>query len=245
MYRPYSHSRLATYLQCPRKFKFHYIEKLKGKATDDTPLKKGELTHFLIESKIKGNTPDMKQIEEKYKPEIVSSAKDIVDNKFLNMDFVKKLKEKYNIVACESKFGLDENFSPCGYWDKKALIRGALDLTAVSKSDTQKQYIIVDWKTGKVKQSVDSKLDQLGLYSIVLYETDKIDSCYGVYAYVEHNEVKHNFYDEATRVTQKKELLRLIDVLNKDKSFKKNTTPLCNWCQFQEICEKGTSNGDC
>lgn len=73
----------------------------------------------------------------------------------------------------EFKFGIDENFTPCDFYDKKVWSRGAADLV-IKKG---KECIIFDYKTGKRKPS-----DQLKLYAAYAFalwpEIETVHTCF-------------------------------------------------------------------
>ena len=62
----------------------------------------------------------------------------------------------------EFKFGIDENFTPCDFYDKKVWSRGAADLV-IKKG---KECIIFDYKTGKRKPSISSAIRRIRLCAV-------------------------------------------------------------------------------
>ena len=48
-FAPYSYSKISTFVSCPKKFKFQYIDKI-GTFLDTPALIKGRTIHYLIEN---------------------------------------------------------------------------------------------------------------------------------------------------------------------------------------------------
>ena len=49
-FAPYSFSRLATHKNCPRKFRYSYIDKIPSGRVDRTAVLKGAAVHSIIEN---------------------------------------------------------------------------------------------------------------------------------------------------------------------------------------------------
>ena len=81
-------------------------------------------------------------------------------NKYIKpVDKVRENLEGYNIYT-EYKLAIDEHFQPTQYMNQEGgLYRGKLDLLALNSS----KAVVIDWKTGKVKEDVK----QLQFYAIL------------------------------------------------------------------------------
>ena len=49
IYNPYSISKIGTYAQCPKKFDYLYIQKLRGLFSANKALYKGSYIHWMLE----------------------------------------------------------------------------------------------------------------------------------------------------------------------------------------------------
>lgn len=216
-FAPYSYSKISMYHQCPRKFKYAIIDKLKGIQTDDTALIKGRAIHSFLE-----NYPVRIDISPEFEAAISA---------FIQSDFGKAVLNKPS--TREYKFGLDRYLNPCDFWDKAVFIRGLIDHISVCEDTVH----LIDYKTGKYKDEKYQSFDQLLVYAIYFFNKyKKIDKIKISYVYVEHNLensmlLERQFLDNYTN-----QLQGLISPLENDQSFNKNVSKLCGYCQFRDIC---------
>jgi CRISPR/Cas system-associated exonuclease Cas4 (RecB family) len=241
-YAPYSWSRIQTYKQCPRKFKYQYIDKIPVEQKCQKALIKGKFIHSLLEHN--GDINELKKSDD-YK-EIQKSIGDCITKQdikefyeiyktFTNTELYKKLNNNKTLFT-ELFIALDEDLKIVPY--DTALFRGYIDKVYVNPK-TNKVYCI-DWKTGKVNQK--QTYGQLLFYSIGLFDKlpENIESIELVYVYVEHNKVQKKTVYRKDVEKYKKALLNTISKIEKDETFPKNESPLCDFCDFQELCSLDT-----
>jgi PD-(D/E)XK nuclease superfamily len=85
--------------------------------------------------------------------------------------------EKYAVqpVEAEISFAVDRDLKPVGFWDKGAFLRGKYDV--VMRYPEQQSACVLDWKSGKIRESED----QLELGALLLMASDqRIDRVTGV-----------------------------------------------------------------
>jgi hypothetical protein len=128
----WSYSALTTYELCPKKY-FHLYVAEKG-----TPERvKDEDSSFSADGKI---------VHDAMKKRVCDGVEfDLPLRHYEPMakKFAKAPGKKYG----EMKLALTREFEPCGYFDKTVWVRVVIDLSIVQGSTA----IVVDWKTGKVK----------------------------------------------------------------------------------------------
>jgi len=148
-YAPYSFSKMNTFNQCNRKFKYQVIDKVKPEKTDTTALRKGVEIHKVLE---------------KYPvvPDSVSKQNLEIANTFINSELGRYYFNLNN--TREVKFGLDNTLTP-GEYSKTSLFRGFIDFVCI-KDD---MLILVDWKTGKLKETKYQDFTQLLLYAVYFF----------------------------------------------------------------------------
>lgn len=141
--KPYSFSKLSTHVQCPRKYKYAYIDKApEDQDVDITALLKGRAVHSIIENYPNKSThawaPKYQHIADKF--------------------FRTSLAKKYLTIPStrEHKFGISKKLEPTEYNDKEALFRGLIDyitiidkyeeeiLTVESIDDISDEYEIIE-----------------------------------------------------------------------------------------------------
>lgn len=132
-FAPYSYSKISTFVSCPKKFKFQYIDKI-GTFLDTPALIKGRTIHYLIENS--SLSPD------EYSDEMKQNIKDFpealeIKNNFENSDLgFKYLKDIDKSPINEYKLGLDFTLSGINY-SKESLFNGIVDYICVKSYYTE------------------------------------------------------------------------------------------------------------
>jgi CRISPR/Cas system-associated exonuclease Cas4 (RecB family) len=222
IHAPYSYSRISTYQQCPLKFKFKYVDKVKVPFVYSEALIKGGTLHHILEHHPEKSTH---KHQEKYQS---------VADEFINSDVGKDLLSRES--KRELDIGLTKDLEPCEYSSKEAMFRGSVDYFTM-KDD----YLwIVDWKSGKEKDLKWQSFDQnmwYALYFFIMY--GKLDKIKITYQYIEHNNADNSVIMERQYLLNYK--TSLIDNINKienDTEFKLKESALCPYCDFQDICTR-------
>lgn len=229
-YLPYSYSRMSTYLQCPRRFKLHYIDNVPEQYDQYIlmALSKGSKVHSLLE---------------KYpKIETESKSYDIVE-KFIRSPVAEPyldaiLNEKPN--KREFPFGLTKDFECTEYDSPDALYHGKIDMITTINN----RLTLVDYKTGKAKEQSYQNYAQLILYGIYFFQKTNVQEIDIAFVYVEH--------DHENTLTLKREYLehykdmfrKIVVDIEGDTEFQKNTKnckfcPYAKHCEIQQLNEKG------
>ena len=132
-YAPYSSSKIGLHKQCPRKFKYRYIDKLLAAFTHSEASTKGHIIHSLLEH-------HTKPLPEKIK--IIKTDRDIQKSEFYNKDLVKEGILAYNKfietnlgreifsmsnIGNELWCALDNKLTPTEYHASNAMYRGKID----------------------------------------------------------------------------------------------------------------------
>ena len=235
-YSPYSFSKINTHQQCPRKFKYIYVDKAPRLEEPSIPLAKGKFIHLLLEHH--GDLQKVKQDKE-FKEIVAVLGKDgIRDNYKIYTDFKKSAIGKkftgFNEVFTELKLGLSQDlefFNYDSYKDPNLLLRGYID----AGFEVNNRLLLVDWKTGKIPNTTN--WGQLLYYSIGLFSKMPYDEIVIAYVYIEHQKVIHKKVTRKNIMKYKKALLDSIEPIEEDVHFKKNETALCDWCPFQGHCQ--------
>jgi len=206
-------------VSCPRKFKYTYVDKIRG-PLDNEALLKGSAIHSSLEQY---PLPGTHKLSGKYQ--------DIVDN-FVNSKYSELFKVPYKK---EESFGLSHGLEPIKY-SNDALFRGYIDYYTVLGSENH--YIrIVDYKTGKYKEPRFQNFNQLMFYAIYMFQKyQKINTIEIIYVYVEHLCDNSMVLSREYLGEYKKTLSEHISMVE-NSNFCKNATPLCNYCDFKTICD--------
>jgi len=251
----YSHSKLSTFEQCPLKYKFRYIDKIKPEIEKSIESYLGSAVHDTLEwiyNSVKENSERIINLDEvieyylnKWKENVPQDVL-IVKEQFTSGDYLNKgiqflidYFQKYQpfkdgTLECEKKITLtlDSNTNLIGYIDR------------LVHDIEEGHYEIHDYKTAGTLPSQE-KMDedrQLALYSIAikeLYGKDK--EVILVWHYLAHN---HKIVSRRTNEqleSLKEEIKELIEQIRQTEEFPPCKSILCDWCEYKSMCPKWNS----
>lgn len=250
----YSHSKLGTFEQCPLKFKFKYIDKLKPVIEKTIEAHLGSAVHDTLEWVY--NTVKEKSKEADYIPPSLDEImmhfvkawqKDlseqvlIVKKQYTQKDYLNKgiqfLADYYQqhypfkdgTIECEKEISiiLDENTRITGFIDR------------LVHNIEQNRYEIHDYKTAGTlpTQEKMNQDKQLALYSIAikeLYGKDK--EVLLVWHYLAYNQKIISRRTDEQLEKLKEETKKLIQEIEETKEFISRKSILCEWCEFKPVC---------
>jgi len=240
----YSHSRLNDFEQCPLKYKYKYIDKIKTKEISIEAFL-GKIVHNALEwlyKQIKQEkTPTIDDIimfytknwQEKFKPEITKITRDLKPEDYFNkgVEFLINYYTKHqpfddNTIETEKRIfiKLNEEHKIIGYIDR-----------LVNKKGT---YEIHDYKTANnlPHQETIDKDRQLALYSIAIREEFQTKRIKLIWHYLAHNKTIYSTRTNEQLEQLKKDILNLIKTIESTKEFSPNKSVLCNWCEYKKYC---------
>jgi len=256
MAKLYSHSKLKTFEQCPRKFKFKYIEKITPEIEGAIESHLGKVVHNTLEWVYKQakekKVLTIEQIiqyyaenwQENYKPEIP-----IIKTEFTQADYFNKgvqfLVDYYNkytpfqdgTIECEKKVLIELDS------DGEYKIQGFID-RVVYNLETQ-QYEIHDYKTANYLPSQDD-IDndrQLALYGIAIKELFGYDKeIILIWHYLAHNKKIISQRNNEQLQQLKTETIAQIKQIEATTKFPHYISKLCDWCEYKDICPAWNKN---
>lgn len=243
----YSHSRLSTFEQCPKKFEFKYLKKVEPDFDQSIEGFLGNQIHNTLEwvynnSDEEHNLDDIiKYFIESWNREFKNSIK-IVKEDMLSEDYFNKgikslinyfLKHspfKDNTIETEKKIyvTLDGN--------REYLLIGYID-RLVHHEDTN-IFEIHDYKTGSIKSQQELDQDrQLALYSLGIREMFKdVQDVKLVWHFLDSNKELRSERTMEQLTNLKKEVLNLIKKIESTTEFSTKKSTLCSWCEFKSKC---------
>ncbi|MBZ5643046.1 MAG: PD-(D/E)XK nuclease family protein [Acidobacteriia bacterium] len=243
----YSHSKLQTYQQCPQKYKFRYIDEIPPPIRS-IELHLGTTVHFALE-KLYGRArlgqitslDDLLKFfrdkwDEGYSPQMrIVRAKTTASTYFdLGRQMLKDYHWTFYPFKQSTTLELEEKFLfPISEGQE---IRGIIDRLAKNADGTLE---IHDYKTSRrLPDSSQIHNDaQLALYEIAIRhrwpETGGISLIWHYLAFDKEIKITKT---AAQLETVKRNTLGLIARIEAATSFPVQVTPLCNWCEYKEIC---------
>ncbi len=216
--RPYSFTKISTYIRCPRWYKFSYVDGKPEFRADTFSL--GSEVHRAIAHFLQ--TGEIKIDDSQLLPSQADLARTMVKKAVGMLDVLGQ------VVAVEHRFALDDFANPVGFDDPSALVRGIIDLVTVDSGG----YYIWDWKTGKSRKADALQLRLYMLAGSVLFGDEIIGAGF-VYLPSAKTEIIYNDYtlDSAWRT-----LMDLINKIEGDTAFSPNPGTHCYYCPHATYC---------
>ena len=246
----YSHSRLSTFEQCPLKFKFRYLDKIKPEIEQTIEGFLGNKVHEVLEiiytETAKNRTFQLDEVIQLYskkwnkdfnpKIKIIKKENSIeyYFNKgvnFLINYFVKHSPFKDNTIAIEKRIFVNLDL------EGKYKLQGYIDRLVHNKETNI--FEIHDYKTGgflKPQKELD-KDRQLALYSIGIREMfENVNDVHLIWHFLAFNKKMTSYRTLEQLNKLKQEIIQLIDKIESATEFPACPSILCKWCGFRSYC---------
>jgi RecB family exonuclease len=248
----FSHSKLASFEQCPYKYKLKYIYKIKPEIEKSIESHLGSATHDALEwlyiQVLKKQTPELDQVIEKYIETWNANFSDkilIVKKEFTHQDYFDKgIKFIIDYYVKHSPFIDGTLETEKQIWvkleeDYPHKIIGYID--RLSYNHKKKEYEVHDYKTANWLPD-QKKLDQdrqLALYSI------GIKQLFGdhhnvnlIWHYLNHN-IQVSSRRTPEQLTElKQDIINQIKIIENNSTWNTNKTKLCDWCEYKDYCKE-------
>lgn len=237
-----SYSSLETYKNCPLKYKFQEIDKIK------TPKSKDAVFGTIIHSAMKFiHTPGilsptleqaLEYFSNSWNPTVFASPDEeraafTQGAKIIQDYYQRNNPANFNIISLESRFQIE-----IGKTVHKHIVSGIIDRI----DRTPNGFEIIDYKTAKkmpAQESAETSL-QLSIYlkaflSRYPNEKDNLNNITVSLYYLKHGmKLSARRTNEQLAETET-QFLEIIDLIE-EKKFEPNISPLCDWCGYQNIC---------
>jgi len=245
----YSHSKIETFENCKLKYKYRYVDKIIPEIPKSIEAHLGSSVHKALEqlyiNVMQKKIPTIDEVIKFYSEEWETTySKDIsIMNKgmtakdyfnrgveFLINYFIKYNPFTDNTIATEEKveIDLDEEKKLIGYIDR--LVHN------IEKNEIE----IHDYKTSAslfARQKVENGR-QLALYALAIKEKfGKDKNVAMVWHFLAHDSKTAIPISNEKLALVKKEVIELINEIEHTKTFPPTKSPLCNWCEYRNMCE--------
>ena len=240
----FSFSQLAAFEKCPLQYKFNFILKVpvKGKAVFSFGKTMHKTLHlFLKEASIrkKGDLPKMSYIsklyEENWVDEWYENKKQKEEYRKLGEEIIKNfykdfLKNPPKILKIKDNLALEIPFN--------LKIGGNTLYGVIDRIDEiEGEAIIIDYKTGKAKEKLDSgDKEQLLIYQIAGEEVLGINIKGLSYHYLNENKKVSFLGSEKDKKKLKEKIIKEIEQIKKS-NFDPTPGWQCKYCDFKDICD--------
>lgn len=245
----FSHSKISSFEQCPQKYKFRYIDKIKPKIEKSIEVHLGSCVHHSLEwlylSVKEGKIPTLEDLiviyserwQEKYKPEYLIVRKELTAKDYFNKGvefivnyYLQNQPFSDNTLEVEKEIVITLGEEEYKIW-------GFIDRLAYNLETGE--YEVHDYKTANSlpsKERIESDR-QLALYSIAvkqIFGNDKeVKLIWHFLAYNKKIEIKKT--DEEIEKVKEKTISAIKEIISA-KEFPPKKSRLCDWCEFKDIC---------
>ena len=213
----YSYSKLKTYVQCPRKAKYKYVDGLpdpSGPAAE-----RGKRIHDSLEQFAEHGSP----LDSEISPVWAERLKHIVGKSFPELPFA------------FTRGGKETTFD-----DPKAFFRGVYDCVVplCGEGEIAEELILYEYKTGKVRSEHEQ---QLGCYARSLFvKSPHLEKVYGRIVYLDYPDLDpcELIFNRGPKTKVLQTFLGPVKALDKqikaDNLATANPSVLCGWCSFSK-----------
>lgn len=258
MPRTQSPSSINTYKQCPRKYYYRYIKRLPTKPS--IHLVRGTIVHSVLEDFFDEHP---KEVTEDWRTNVQfhglsllkrywKDREEELNSLDLTSDELQHYREETRRMVIhwlehfcnrlESYLGersFEEAFSHLApkreakYQDSELKVMGYIDAI----EDFDEKVALIDYKTSKKPEITPEYRLQLGIYALMyLRQHDKVPDMVGV-DFVRHERMLMDVNDELLLDAQFEiEQIHMLTQTDDIAHYPKSPSPLCNWCDYQEIC---------
>ena len=244
----YSYSKVTCFEQCPLRFKFQYIDKIKTEIEQSVEAFLGSLVHEALEKLY----TDLKFQKVMKINEVLDFYNDLWQKNWNDaIVIVKKGYDKENYRKMGEKF-LTDYYNHYKPFDKGKVL--GLETTEFIDLDDKYKfhvridrlneaedgaYEIHDYKTGGYlpEQAKFDEDRQLALYSLwILKKFDNVKRIKLIWHYLAFDKeiISERTQDQLMKL--RRETIKAIDKIESAKDFPSVVTRLCDWCNFRPIC---------
>jgi len=248
----YSHSRLSCFEQCPQKYKLNYIDKVETEFEESIEAFMGVRVHETLEKLYR----DLMFQKENPIENLLSFLNDEWEKNWSDsIIIVKKQYGPENYIKMAQKFVTDyyNRYDPFNQ-GKIISLEDRISINLDESGDYQLQgfidrlteiddgfYEIHDYKTNsRLPLPEYIKNDrQLALYSLGVREKyPDVKDVKLIWHFLAFNKEINSTRTDEELEQLKSETIDLINKIESEEQFPTNTSGLCGWCEFQEICRE-------
>ncbi|MBI0582777.1 MAG: PD-(D/E)XK nuclease family protein [Methanomassiliicoccus sp.] len=246
----YSHSRLSCYEQCPRRYRYRYIDEIEVEDVQGIEAFIGTLVHLslqhLYERAGDSSVPTCDDLLEHFdhlwgemydpsKVKIVRKEMTCSDHCNRAKDGLKAYHRRHHPFDRGTTVGLEHEvrFTVGGRYSFKGYIDR---LTSLGDGE----YEVCDYKTGKRLPTARALNEdrQLGLYEMGVRQSfPDARRVRLVWHYIAHDRELESFRTPEQLDRLEEDVCSLIGRIEAACSFPRKQGPLCQWCEYCDICD--------
>jgi putative RecB family exonuclease len=248
----FSHSRLASFEDCPKRFHYRYVLRIASESESIEGFM-GKRVHEVLERLYlfagRGLVPSLRRVLERYQ-QLWEAAYDAARVRVVRAEtppnwyrergercLTNYYRRHYPFDA-EQTLGVEERVSFSLDEEGRYRIQGVVDRIARGRDGALE---IHDYKTGR-RTPPQEELDadrQLALYQIGVaarYAATGEEPVRLVWHYVQGNETRTSTRSPAQLEDLRRATMGLIDRIRAEERFEPRPGPLCRWCEYEALC---------
>jgi putative RecB family exonuclease len=246
--RWYSHSGLSAFEQCPHRYRLRYIDRVEVDVGESIACLRGSAAHFgvemLYQELLAGRMPDLDVLldatrkwwaehyhdkvilpdgagtPESYLEEALQCVRTYYDGHYpFDADETLAMEKKV-FAPMNSRYGI------LGYIDRLVQRDGKIEVHDFKTSS----------RPGRHQSIFENR--QLALYAMgVMHERPQTPPVKLVWHYLPKGESRTAVHNAGEYEMLRLNVLNLITAIESCTGFAKRVTPLCNWCDYIEVCK--------
>ncbi len=242
----YSYSRICTFKQCPLKYRFQYIDKIKTEIETTVEAYLGSMLHRALEKLYKdvkfGKVPGLGEViehflkswSESWTDSILVVREEYTPDNYRNMGirFLTDYYNRHKPFNQSKTIGLETTDTV--KLDENHRIHIRIDRLAVRGS----VYEIHDYKTGNTLPSQEEldKDPQLAIYAYGVRNKYPDAHVRLIWHFLAYDREMASERTPEQLEELRKQVLADIAVIESAKEYPAQKSALCSWCQFQPVC---------
>jgi len=251
----YSHSRLSTFENCRRQFRYRYLDRIPVE-TESIEAFMGKLVHAVVERlnlvTATGRVPSLAAVlrryeamwDESFDPARVRIVRDGAAPglyRAIGARCTENFYRGHYPFDADETLGIEEKVQVELDPDGRYRLRGVIDRLARARDGAVE---IHDYKTGQrvPSQATLDRDRQLALYQLALAERFPGEPVRLVWHYLASGQARSSARTTEQLDTLRAETIERIDTVEGEREFAPKVGPLCAWCEYNQRCDAGRAH---
>ena len=248
----YSHSRLSSFDNCSRAFRYRYVDKITVDV-ESIEAFMGKLVHSVVEKlnlvTAAGQVPSLPAVlrryeamwEETYDPgrvRIVREGSESGLYRTIGARCTENFYRRHYPFDLDESIGIEKKVAFALDGEGRYKIRGVIDRLVRTRAGGIEVH---DYKTGQrvPSQAVLDRDRQLALYQLAIREHFAEEPVALVWHYLASDRVRRSQRTLEQLEQLRGETIERIDAAERETEFAPKVGPLCRWCEYNDRCEAG------